>query len=268
MAVILISRGSYGRGKEVAEQVADKLGYKCLSREDLIEASGDFDIPSVKLIQAIEDVPSILDRFKYSTESYTSYIQAALLKHLRADNIVYHGFAAQFLVKDVSHVLKVRITGSLEDRVHTIMERDKVPEAEARSFLDKIDVQRQKWCRQLYGLDPVNADHYDLVVHLKKISLDTAVDTICRVAESESLQATPASKQVLDDLALATDVRIALLEVKRNLGVTSRDGSISVRTDASISKEPDLVETLERLSKRVPGVKDVNVQVVFRENPL
>ena len=104
MAVILISRGSYGRGKEVAEQVAKKLGYECISREALIETSKDFNIPSVKLIHAIEDVPSILDRFKYSKESYITYIQAALLKHLRRDNIVYHGFAAQFLVKDVSHV--------------------------------------------------------------------------------------------------------------------------------------------------------------------
>lgn len=268
MAVILVSRGSFGRGKEVAEKVAQNLGYKCLSREDLIEASEEFDIPSVKLIQAIEDVPSILDRFKYSRESYTTYIQAALLKHLRADNVVYHGFAAQFLVTDVSHVLKVRITSGLEDRVHAVMDRDNLSEAEARVFLDKIDGQRQKWCRQLYGLDPVNADHYDLVLHLKKIAADTAVETICTIAESESLQATPASTQALEDLALATDVRVALLEVKRNLGVTARDGAISVRTDASISKEPDIVETLERLTRRVPGVRDVNVQVVFRENPL
>lgn len=268
MAVILISRGSYGRGKEVAEQVAKKLGYECISRESLIETSKDFNIPSVKLIHAIEDVPSILDRFKYSKESYIAYIQAALLKHLRKDNIVYHGFAAQFLVKDVSHVLKVRITSSLEDRIDAVMERDYVPQEDASSLVENIDAQRRKWCQQLYGLDPVNADHYDLVVHLEKIPVNTAVDTICTVAGSEALQATPESTQTLADLAIAADVRIALLDVKRNLGVTARDGSISVRTEASISKEPDLADTLERLAKKVPGVRDVDVQVVFRENPL
>lgn len=268
MAVILISRGSYGRGKEVAELVAKKLGYACISRESLIESSKEFDIPAVKLIHAIEDVPSILDRFKYSKESYISYIQAALLKHLRRDNVVYHGFAAQFLVKDVSHVLKVRITSSLEDRVGAVMERDKVPQEEALNFLAKIDGQRRKWCQQLYGLDPVNADHYDLVVHLKKIPINTAVETICAVAKSEALAATPASVQTLADMAMAADVRIALLDVKQNLGVSARDGSVSVRTVASISKEPDLVNTLERIAKKVPGVRDVNVEVVFRENPL
>jgi cytidylate kinase len=268
MAVILISRGSYGRGKEVAEQVAKRLGYECISRESLLETSESFNIPSVKLIHAIEDVPSILDRFKYSNESYISYIQAALLKHLRKDNIVYHGFAAQFLVKDVSHVLKVRITSSLEDRVATVMERDKVDEGEAKSFLEKIDGQRQKWCQQLYGLDPVYADHYDLVVRLKKIPIDTAVDMVCTIATSETLRTTPESLQALEDLAVAADVRVALLDVKRNLGVTARNGSVRIRTEASISKEPDLEDMLERLAMRVSGVKDVNVQVVFRENPL
>ena len=139
---------------------------------------------------------------------------------------------------------------------------------EALSFLEKIDGQRQKWCRQLYGLDPMNADHYDLVVRLKKIPVSTAVNTICEVASSDALKATPESTQAMADLAMAADVRIALLDVKRNLGVTARDGAISVRTEASISKEPDLVDTLERMTKQVPGVKDVEVKVVFRENPL
>jgi len=268
MAVILISRGSYGSGKEVAEQVAEKLGYECISREALLESSKDFNIPAVKLIHAIEDVPSILDRFKYSKESYVAYIQAALLRHLKRDKIVYHGFAAQFLVEDVPHVLKVRTTSSIEDRIRAVMQRDNVPESEALGFLERIDGQRRKWCRHLYGLDPEDSDHYDMVMHLAKITINTAVDAICTVAESKALQPTPESLQTLEDLAVAADVSSALLDVKRNLGVSARNGAITVRTEASISKEPDLVETLERMAKNVPGVRDVNVQVVFRENPL
>jgi hypothetical protein len=39
MPIITISRGCYSRGKEVAEKVAKELGYQCLSREILLEAS-------------------------------------------------------------------------------------------------------------------------------------------------------------------------------------------------------------------------------------
>lgn len=35
MAIITISRGSYSKGKEVAEKVAEKLGYECISRDVL-----------------------------------------------------------------------------------------------------------------------------------------------------------------------------------------------------------------------------------------
>ncbi len=38
MSIISISRGSYSRGKEVAEKVASKLGYECLSRYILLDA--------------------------------------------------------------------------------------------------------------------------------------------------------------------------------------------------------------------------------------
>jgi hypothetical protein len=39
MSVITISRGSYSHGKEIAEKVAQKLGYECISREIILEAA-------------------------------------------------------------------------------------------------------------------------------------------------------------------------------------------------------------------------------------
>ena len=52
MAIITISRGSFSKGKEVAEKVAAQLGYDCISREVLLDASDRFHIPEVKLIRA------------------------------------------------------------------------------------------------------------------------------------------------------------------------------------------------------------------------
>ena len=65
MAIITISRGSYSQGKAVAEKLAEKLNYECISRDILLEASEHFNIPEFKLIPAIHDSPSILDRFTH-----------------------------------------------------------------------------------------------------------------------------------------------------------------------------------------------------------
>ena len=54
MPIITISRGSYGKGKIVAEMVAERLGYTCVSRDVLLEASDMFNVPEVKLVRALK----------------------------------------------------------------------------------------------------------------------------------------------------------------------------------------------------------------------
>ena len=125
MSIITISRGSYSRGKEVAEKVAAKLGYECISRDILLEASEQFNIPEIKLVRAIHDAPSILERFTYGKERYVAYLKAALMKHVQKDNVVYHGLAGHYLLQDVPHVLKVRIVADLEDRIAEEMKTGK-----------------------------------------------------------------------------------------------------------------------------------------------
>ena len=83
MAIVTISRGSYTKGKEIAEKVAEKLGYECCSRDVLLEASEEFNIPEIRLVRALHDAPSVLERFTHGKERYVAFIQQALLELLR-----------------------------------------------------------------------------------------------------------------------------------------------------------------------------------------
>ncbi|MBW2622086.1 MAG: cytidylate kinase-like family protein, partial [Deltaproteobacteria bacterium] len=103
MSVITISRGSYSKGKEVAEKTAERLGYDLISRDIILEASKEFNIPEIKLVRALHDAPSILDRYRHGRQKYIAFIRAALLKHFSQDNIVYHGLAGHFFVKGIPH---------------------------------------------------------------------------------------------------------------------------------------------------------------------
>ena len=40
--------------------------------------------------------------------------------------MVYHGLAGHFYVRGVSHVLKVRIIADMQDRIQTVMDREKI----------------------------------------------------------------------------------------------------------------------------------------------
>jgi cytidylate kinase len=209
MAIITISRGSYHRGREVAEKVAQKLGYAVLSRDILLEASEEFNIPEIKLIRAIQDAPSILDRVTRQKEKFVAYIRAALLKHVQKDNVVYHGLFGHFFLQDIPHVLKVRIVADLEARVADEVKREGISESKARQIIIKDDEERRKWALHLYGADWWDATLYDLVIHLKTIRVNDAVDLLCQVVQLPGFQTTPESQEAINSLMEAALMEVA-----------------------------------------------------------
>ena len=262
MSVITISRGSFSYGKEIAEKVAQRLGYDCVAREVLLEASKEFNIPELKLFHAVADAPSILERIIYTKDKYIAYIQAGVLKYLKKKNVVYHGFACHFFVKNVPHILKTRVIASLDDRVRLVMDRDGVSREEAIDAIQKVDEERKKWSRQLYGIDTRDPVLYDLVIHIHKFTVDNAVDIICQNVGLEQFQTTPESQQEMEDLCLAAEVKAALIDVKPDIEVTAQQGAVSVLTKAPVYKESKLIRDMKQIGQSVPGVNEIHIEVL------
>jgi cytidylate kinase len=283
MSIVTISRGSYSRGKEVAEKVARELGFECVSREVLIEASEEFNVPEIKLLRAIRDAPSLLDRFTFGKERYNAYIQAALLEHFQKDNVVYHGLAGHYFVRGISHVLKVRIIGEKEDRVKLLMEREAIFEQAASAMrglpveglprlgrdrgmskekaahvLEDIDEVRRKWGLHLYGIDTHDPGLYDVVIHVKKLSTDDASAIICRAAGLNRFQATAESQQAMDDLCLAAHVKATLIERYPRVKVTANEGAVYIALEGGSSSEK---KTIQDSVEKIPGVEKVDIDV-------
>jgi len=262
MAIITISRGSYSKGKEIAEKVAERLGYECIARRVLLEASDDYNIAEVKLVRAIHDAPSFFGNISHKKEKYISFIQAEILEHFRKDNVVYHGLAGHFFVKGISHVLKVRIIADLEDRVALEMEREGISRKEALAVLLKDDEERVKWSKNLYGIDTRKASLYDLVIHVHKLTVNDAVDMICHAAGLVQFQTTPESQRAIDNLALAARAKAALVDVRPDLQVSAEDGIVFVKTEAPIIQEAALVRKIQEISKTIAGVKETKINVI------
>jgi cytidylate kinase len=259
MAIITISRGSYSKGKEVAEKVAARLGYECISREVILDASDRFHIPEVKLIRAIHDAPSILDRFSHGKQTFIAYDRSALTRRVQKDNVVYHGLAGHLLLKGVPHVLKVRIIAELADRVASEMKREGITEQEARSVILRDDQERRKWTQSLYNADPWDSSLYDLVVRIHKLTVDNAVDFICQAASMEQFKATRESQQKMDDLALACEVKAALVDQYFDVAVTSEFGNVLIYTKAGDRLAHKLGERVKTLSQEIEGINNLEV---------
>jgi hypothetical protein len=262
MSIITISRGSYSRGKEVAEKLAQALNYECISREIILEACGQFNIPELKLIRAIHDAPTILDRFSSGKERFLAFFRAALLKHVQADNVVFHGLAGHFFLQKISHVLKVRISADLEDRVREEMKRENISADEARMILVTDDDQRRKWGLQIYGIDTWNPLLYDIVLHIGNMQVDHAVSIILHALTQPCFQTTAESQHRLDDLSLAAQIEAALVKDFPKVTADARNGEVYVSVRGSLVDEKMLTAKVKRLAQRVGGVKSIFVNIV------
>jgi len=262
MAVITISRGSYSHGKEIAENVAERLGYDCISREVLIAASRDFNIPELKLFQAIYDSPTFLDKIIFRKEKYIAYIQAAILKNLKNDNVVYHGFAGHFFVQDISHVLKVRIIASLAERVKAVMLRNQLSRDEAVKYIHKVDEQRRKWSQKLYGIETTDPGLYDMVINIGHLTLEDAVDIICHKVSLKRFQKTPQSQQKIEDLSLAANAKAAIIEKFPSAQASCQNAVVCIRIETALSLEEKATAEIKEILKGFAEIKEVRVSVV------
>lgn len=261
MAIITISRGSYSKGKDVAEKVADRLGYRCISREILVEASELFNIPEVKLVRALHDAPSVLERFTYGKERYLAFFEAVFLDHVQKNNVVYHGLAGHFYLKGIRHVLKVRILADLEDRVRLEMEREKISRDQALYILKKDDHERRQWSLRLFGIDTWDPSLYDLVFHIRKLTVDDAVNMICHIVGLDHFQTTMESQKALDDLVIAARVRARLIDRCPSVRTKANEGVVYVDTQAGPTVAQELADELRAVAEQVPGVKEVRIDV-------
>lgn len=260
MAIITVSRGSYSRGKDVAEKLADALGYECISRDILLEASEEFNTPEIKLIRALHDAPTVLERFHFGKERFISYVKSALLEHVKRDNVVYHGLAGHYFLQDIAHVLKVRIIADMDDRVREEMNRENIPADKALYVLKKDDEERRKWGIQLYGMDTWDSRLYDLVLHIKALTVEDAVRIIQDTVEKETFRTTSESQKHLEDLALAARVQAALVESFPKVNVTADGGHVFISSfdEKLLTREEDETK-IKDIAEKVGGVSDVTI---------
>ncbi|KPA17058.1 histidine kinase [Candidatus Magnetomorum sp. HK-1] len=262
MSIITISRGSYSKGKEIAEKLSNHLGYQCISRDLLLEASEHFNISEIKLIRAIHDSPSVFDRFKYGKQMYINFIRAEFLEHIQKGKVVYHGLAGHFFIQGIPNILKVRIISNIEDRVKEEMDRENISEKEARYLLIKDDDERKKWSMSLYGIDTKDSSLYDMVLHIDNLKIDDAVDILIDAAKRPCFQLTEESKNVINDYYLAAKAQVRLFDIYPGAEVKCKDGVIYVSIETALSLEMQTIDKVNLHLNNMQGIKDVKVNII------
>ncbi len=261
MAIITISRGTFSGGKKLAECLAQKLGYKSLSREILVEAAEKYGISEKELVTAMKSKPALKERLSLSIDRfrYLSFIQATLCEYAKNDNIVYYGHAGHLLLKGACSVIKVKAIATMEQRLTFAMECNNLSREEAASYIKKMDTYRTKWTKFLYNIDWNDPSMYDIIINLEDVSIQTACEIVSAMTKAPEFILTQEKKNALTDLALESSVKAKLAANKSTkdymLKISSKDGNVKIYGRVKNIQE---AERIKKLVSELPGVKSID----------
>lgn len=272
MSVIAISRGSLFATKKLAEGLKARLGYRIISREEVIDAAKRYGIEETGLGE--KDImeahpPGYWHERSDERMHYLTCFKTALLDFAVEDSIIYHGNLAHILLNEVPFVLRVRVNAPLENRVKRLMDEEGISKEAAIEKIKDMDYKRRLWTQFLYDAEVIDPIFFDLVLSLDRISIEDAIEMVVSEVKKEPFQPTEESLKALKDLHLASIVKTHLLRspVTKAMGLDVDVDSSTGKVVVSGSIPPDAYQTreadIQSILADVESVKNVEVKVKF-----
>jgi len=260
MSSIIISADLLSVGQMIAERTAQALGYTHLGRQILSSVAEKHQVREEKLVAALDEEASLWSRLSRSRDDlYLAYIQAAAAERFLGDNVVCEGLSAHLYLRDVSHILMIRLLSDPKVRANQIAAQQDIPPRRARQLLERQEKRRRRWSLRAFGLDETDPSLYDMVINLSQIEADKAVDILADTVGYRKFQPMTYSRQCLQDKVLASQVRAALASRFPEVKVQSRDSIVVVQTRTLKRNKRQKAEAIKELAQRIPGVEYVEV---------
>lgn len=268
MSIVAISQALGSLGDEIGREAARASGYEYADREIVLQAAERFGRRVSELEHATEERPTLWDRFTDTTRRYRAYVEAIVLQLAARDNVVISGRGAPFLLRSVSHALRVRITAPEAVRIGRMERRLGIDTEAAADLVRQSDRERASRVRFLYHVDWEDPLLYDLVLSTDRLDTLAGVRLIHASLETERCRPTPESLREVRDLALAALVKAGLVAnpvtQPLHIAVTCADGHISLRGAAEREEQRRAAEETVR---QVPGVTAVTNEIVVTSAP-
>jgi len=237
----------------------------CPLPELISEAARRYGLLEEKLSHLDEAKPSLFERFDAETRRYITVIQTALYEFAERDNVILLSRGGQWLLRGIPHVLRVRVMAPFELRVKRLLKKmagqmgEQTNPRTVSEMARRDDAEKLGRMRYLYEVDIRDPNLYDLVINTERLTPDSAVDVIARIALRPELATTPEGKRLVADRALASRVQVALATHpetrKYRISVEARDGVVSLEGTAALGEASEVARGLE-------GVRDVKTQQV------
>lgn len=268
MPILALTREIGSVGTHIAQGVAKQLGYDLVRQEIIAEAARLYEADPNTLVATVESRPKMFEAQKAAARRHFAFVAAEVLNVALQDNVVILGRWSTLLLRDIGHVLRVRVCAPADLRASRVMRRFKVGADEAVQRIRRSDEGIRARIRQFFDLEWDDPRHYDLTINTACVTVDEATDLLIAAMRQPHRQPTEASREALWDAAMAARVRAAL---KANPETDQADITIRCsrgRLELTGSVEDaDAREAVARLAANRAGIDAVDNHLIVTGMP-
>jgi len=262
MAIIAISQQLGCRGADLGRLVAKLLGYRFVSREDLVaEVSRIYHVTPDQLVIIDERQPHFWSRLKTESVRCASFFRAVVLREMARDRLVLVDRSATIFVPPSACALKVRMVGPFDERVKLVAETEKLSAVAAQRRVRDHDREVRARVQTLVGIDIDDSVSYDLVINGYGAPLEFGALALAGYAEQIDARVRPEQWQLMRDAATAAQVRAACHAHPKlshaPIEIECSAGAVQVRGPGLV---PPWDQLAIQVASQIEGVRSVEVE--------
>jgi cytidylate kinase len=257
--IIAITREMGSLGKDVARGLGDALGLPVIYHEVIDQLADRMRVRKSHVIRLLDGSAGLIERLTADKTSLSLFTADEVFSiAAQGRGAIIRGWGATHLLREVPHAVCVRICAPFEVRKERMMERlgSSDPELVGEEIRNN-DEAHSAIMRRHFDLQWTDSEHYDLVLNTKRVRVDECVSEVLSLVRAAQFAETEATRQKLDDLALAARVRAALRRApetrEARVGVSAQEGRVALSGAGSTDEKLAFVE----VASAVPGVRDV-----------
>ncbi len=177
MAVITISRQFSEHSEEIIKKVAELCKIPIVDKSNLADLLSQYGLIDFESFYDSEH--NFIDRFDSENEAYIELMNKAVLAFAKRNHLIILGRGGFSLLKEYSNVLNVLLKAPVEQRAADLIGKAGVEEGEsALMIIEQKDTVRKKFLQTYYGIKSLEAEDFDLVLDMAKISPDVVASLI------------------------------------------------------------------------------------------
>ena len=263
MPVIALTQEMGSLAKDVAQQLGDELHLSTLRHEVAEHVAQKMHVPRSLINRLREGNAGTIERLRADRSSLAVFSAEEVLETAARGDVVLRGWGATCLLHTVPHVVCVRVTRPMKQRVEWLMKSLDTDDAEsAEAEIRRSDQAHAARMHEQFGVTWGDPLLYDLVLNTERLSVDSCVQQIKALVARPEFAETPASVALLQNMAVQARVRAALRadETTRGVDVTveSDAGKLVLRGIVADAREKDASAAV---AAAVVGVVSVDNQL-------